>query len=285
MTRYHPRHHHSGPNSYTQQHYFAYITEAAYASTFAQAGDIQADLQTLEPILKANTELLITLHSLGEHHMPTLVHALGLYRVFRAMCAENDYLRSLPEETLGQSFLAAVFHDIGKLNVDETILNSPGRELKADQLSIVQKHPKEGYDIFSRINPHTEFSALLILGHHILQTEPYKPYPVATFYEHFDKTIGNNATLAKQFYMVLAGIVFADHIDARLGVTRPYNAQDNPTPQSVVVHTLDSITESEHWPVTDPEFVYSIASSGLVVAHSILYDTNGEPIIHEPSDC
>ena len=55
-----------------------------------------------------------------------------------------------PEQTKGLE-MAALIHDLGKINVPYEILNKPGR-LTATEFEIIKSHPKIGYDIMKTID-------------------------------------------------------------------------------------------------------------------------------------
>lgn len=59
-------------------------------------------------------------------------------------------MRLSPEQTKGLE-MAALIHDLGKINVPYEILNKPGR-LTATEFEIIKSHPKIGYDIMKTID-------------------------------------------------------------------------------------------------------------------------------------
>lgn len=68
------------------------------------------------------------------------------------------------KDAVNQMRIAGLLHDIGKIGVDENILNKPGR-LTDDERRDIERHPEIGWKILSST---TEFSelALFILSHH-----------------------------------------------------------------------------------------------------------------------
>ena len=60
--------------------------------------------------------------------------------------------------------IAAILHDIGKIGVDESILNKPGR-LTMEELDKIKQHPEIGVKIIKDINFLKDVSAI-ILSHH-----------------------------------------------------------------------------------------------------------------------
>jgi hypothetical protein len=53
---------------------------------------------------------------------------------------------SLPEEDLHDIYLSGLLHDIGKIGVDDRILQNPGR-LSPEEFEKIQRHPMIGYSI------------------------------------------------------------------------------------------------------------------------------------------
>jgi HD-GYP domain-containing protein (c-di-GMP phosphodiesterase class II) len=56
-------------------------------------------------------------------------------------------------------------HDIGKVRVDPSILNKPGR-LTEEERRIIREHPRHGYDILSETNQLTEECKIIVMQHH-----------------------------------------------------------------------------------------------------------------------
>lgn len=71
---------------------------------------------------------------------------------------------NLDKETINQVRTAGLMHDIGKMGIDEKILNKPGR-LSNDEWQEIFRHPEIGYRILSSVNEFSEI-ATYILEHH-----------------------------------------------------------------------------------------------------------------------
>jgi HD-GYP domain-containing protein (c-di-GMP phosphodiesterase class II) len=71
---------------------------------------------------------------------------------------------SLNKDAINHMRIAGLMHDIGKIGVDEKILNKPGR-LTIEERVDIERHPEIGWKILSAT---TEFSELaqFILSHH-----------------------------------------------------------------------------------------------------------------------
>ena len=57
-----------------------------------------------------------------------------------------------------------LLHDIGKIGIEESILNKPGR-LTEEEMTQMKKHPEIGYRILSSVNDMAEM-ANYVLAHH-----------------------------------------------------------------------------------------------------------------------
>ena len=70
----------------------------------------------------------------------------------------------LPEKRIRLLSDAALFHDIGKIGVPDSILQKPGA-LTPEERAIIQRHPQQGVDILRNIDAYQELIPL-ILHHH-----------------------------------------------------------------------------------------------------------------------
>jgi HD-GYP domain-containing protein (c-di-GMP phosphodiesterase class II) len=70
----------------------------------------------------------------------------------------------LPSQSLDELELVAMLHDIGKIGIDDYILNKPGK-LTSEEWCIMKKHPEIGYRI-AMSTPEFQPIADYILCHH-----------------------------------------------------------------------------------------------------------------------
>ena len=87
-------------------------------------------------------------------------------------CAEVAILSMLVTKSLGlnQNFIhkvgvGALLHDIGKMKVDSGILNK-AEALNADELEIIRRHPRIGYDMLKDSANISPISRQIVLLHH-----------------------------------------------------------------------------------------------------------------------
>ena len=70
----------------------------------------------------------------------------------------------LDENTVNRLGIAGLVHDIGKIGIDESILNKPG-SLSADERKEIERHPEAGWRILSSTGEFSEL-AQSVLTHH-----------------------------------------------------------------------------------------------------------------------
>jgi len=80
-----------------------------------------------------------------------------------AICNTIATTMNLDKDVINQLGIAGLIHDIGKIGIDEKILNKPGK-LTIDEKSEIERHPEIGWRILSSTN---EFSQLaqFVLSH------------------------------------------------------------------------------------------------------------------------
>lgn len=85
------------------------------------------------------------------------------YRV-SALCQSMGEALGLREEAVQELKSVGLLHDIGKIAIDEKILNKPDR-LTNDEWNEIKRHPEIGYRILSTVNGMSEM-AEYVLTHH-----------------------------------------------------------------------------------------------------------------------
>ncbi|HMO85105.1 MAG TPA: HD-GYP domain-containing protein, partial [Lacipirellulaceae bacterium] len=81
----------------------------------------------------------------------------------RVAACLGDRLR-LSKPALSVIYLGGLLHDIGKIGVDDHVLNKPGA-LTPDEFDQVKQHPQRGYDILRGIRQ-LEPTLPIVLHHH-----------------------------------------------------------------------------------------------------------------------
>lgn len=118
---------------------------------------------------------------------------------------------ALPEAAIENVLFVGKFHDIGKINVPEYILNKPGK-LTKEEFAIMEKHPKWGHDIVCEEmqkagieEQHFNKYAKIVLEHH----------------EKIDGSGYPNGLKRNEISIEAKVILVADSFDA-MTTTRPY---------------------------------------------------------------
>jgi len=81
-----------------------------------------------------------------------------------ALCRSMGEALGLPEGEIEELKTVGLLHDIGKIAIEETILNKPGK-LTDDEWREIKRHPEIGYRILSTVNDMSEM-AEYVLAHH-----------------------------------------------------------------------------------------------------------------------
>jgi PAS domain S-box-containing protein/putative nucleotidyltransferase with HDIG domain len=117
--------------------------------------------QSLEKFSSALMETVNALAATVESRDPyTAGHQ---QRVARLACAIARRM-GLPDSQLEEIRVAAIVHDIGKINIPVEILNKPGH-LTDSEMNIIKEHPKVAYEILKKI-PFPWPVAQIALQHH-----------------------------------------------------------------------------------------------------------------------
>ena len=80
------------------------------------------------------------------------------------LCESIGKAFSLPEGRIEELKTVGLLHDIGKIAIEESILNKPGK-LTDDEWEEIKRHPEKGYRILSTVNDMSEM-AEYVLCHH-----------------------------------------------------------------------------------------------------------------------
>jgi len=80
------------------------------------------------------------------------------------LCEKMGEAMEYSEDKIKELKLVGLLHDIGKIAIEEGILNKPGK-LTHDEWDEIKKHPEIGYRILSTVNDLSEM-AEYVLAHH-----------------------------------------------------------------------------------------------------------------------
>lgn len=91
-------------------------------------------------------------------------HTRGHCNRMRRLCVELGRLKGMSPEELEMLEYASLLHDLGKIGINETVLNKPG-PLTEDECEHIKEHPEIGEKILQGI-PLMEPVARIIVSHH-----------------------------------------------------------------------------------------------------------------------
>ena len=80
------------------------------------------------------------------------------------LCKKLGQALQLSSDEVNELGMVGLLHDIGKIGLDEYVLNKPGK-LEEDEWKSVQRHPEIGYQILRSVSEFAEI-AEVVLAHH-----------------------------------------------------------------------------------------------------------------------
>jgi diguanylate cyclase (GGDEF)-like protein/PAS domain S-box-containing protein len=81
-----------------------------------------------------------------------------------SICGQIASAMNMTQDEINRVKLAGLVHDIGKIGVDEKILNKPGK-LDLDEWLEIKKHPEAGWRILNSTDEFSEVSRLILCHH------------------------------------------------------------------------------------------------------------------------
>ena len=91
----------------------------------------------------------------------TYMHSVAVSALMIALARELK----LEEALVHEAGVAGLLHDLGKVSIDDNVLNKPGR-LTDEEFSLVKKHPELGYEILRQTKDTSELARDVCLHHH-----------------------------------------------------------------------------------------------------------------------
>lgn len=132
----------------------AYIKEAIDSND-------KEDLRNFVESAVSDTESLGNLHDIRSYDSCTYEHSLRVM----IMCISIGEKLQLPKEELNKLAMAALLHDVGKLDIPVNILNKRG-QLTADERKVIEQHPMLGYQHAAELYDFDKYITDGILYHH-----------------------------------------------------------------------------------------------------------------------
>ena len=107
-----------------------------------------------------NKTIDIIMNTLYEKSNREMQHSKRVSKI----CEKIAICMNFDKDSVNQIRIAGLMHDIGKMGIDEKILNKP-QELSSDEWKEMRRHPEIGYRILSSSNDFSEISEY-VLKHH-----------------------------------------------------------------------------------------------------------------------
>ena len=102
----------------------------------------------------------LIMNTLFEKSNREATHSNRVSSICKAIGAKMGFDKS----AVDQICIAGLIHDIGKIGIDEKILNKPG-SLSVDERKDIERHPEIGWRLLSSTNEFSEL-ARFVLSHH-----------------------------------------------------------------------------------------------------------------------
>lgn len=88
------------------------------------------------------------------------------------LCKSMGESLGLTERKIHELKIAGLLHDIGKIAIEENILNKPGK-LTVDEVKEIRRHPEIGYRILSTVHEMSEIAQYVLLHHEMWNGNGY----------------------------------------------------------------------------------------------------------------
>lgn len=135
-------------------------THESLPDVMKEATDYMYSRKLLDRKSSHSSILSAVVATVYERSQETEAHALRLSDISKKIAAKL----SLTQKEIDELEVFAMLHDIGKVGIDDRILNKPGK-LTDDEWIVMKRHPEIGYRI-AMASPELEVVAEDILSHH-----------------------------------------------------------------------------------------------------------------------
>jgi len=125
-----------------------------------QAENMMYSNKVYESTSMRNKSVKLIMNTLFEKSARELNHSNRV----STLCSQIATAMKMSQEEINRVKLAGLVHDIGKIGVDEKILNKPGKLDQAEWLE-VKKHPEAGWRILSGTDEFSEVSKFVLCHH------------------------------------------------------------------------------------------------------------------------
>jgi putative nucleotidyltransferase with HDIG domain len=144
-------------------------SKAAVTSMFQEArmgnaikvGEAAPLVDEISKSITRNPEAFLNLARLKTKDDYTYMHSVAVCALMIALGKQLG----LDANDLKEAGLAGLLHDVGKMLIDEEVLNKPGK-LTDEEFNIVKEHPRKGWELLKDSPEITEVALDVCLHHH-----------------------------------------------------------------------------------------------------------------------
>lgn len=166
---------------------------------FSKAEDYMYRRKITESQSMRNQTIKIIMQTLNGCNSREQIHSERVSEISRKI----GEAMNIDDEVLKKLEIAGLMHDIGKIAIDRSILNKPGK-LSEEEYEEIKRHPEIGYHILKSVDVYTSL-AEYVLSHH----------------ERWDGDGYPRGLLGKEIHLVARIIAVADSYEA-MTANRPY---------------------------------------------------------------
>lgn len=118
-------------------------------------------VEDISESVNRNASALITLARLKNQDDYTYMHSVAVCALMIALAKQLD----LPQNQIKEAGTAGLLHDIGKMSIDSSILNKPGKLTDAE-FELVRRHPEAGHQYLLQAGGISDAALDVCLHHH-----------------------------------------------------------------------------------------------------------------------
>jgi HD-GYP domain-containing protein (c-di-GMP phosphodiesterase class II) len=128
------------------------------------------NIRTVKAAITEIVEMMLTddatasyLTKITSYDFYTYTHSVNVG--FLAVSMAKTLFRDSNQHNLHELGVGFFLHDLGKVQIDQAIINKPGR-LTDDEMNIIRKHPSLGFTLLFNAQQMTEECKTIVLQHH-----------------------------------------------------------------------------------------------------------------------
>lgn len=132
-----------------------------FSSVFDNTQEFEKLSVCISHELQKNREVLFSMIRLRQNHLYTYQHSTNV----ALLCLESGMVLELTDEELHNLVIGAILHDLGKLYIDNKILDKPG-SLTSDEFTLIKRHPLISAEMVKHLNNLSPTVKSIVVEHH-----------------------------------------------------------------------------------------------------------------------